>query len=84
MSAAILNVYAHAQYIDNILRMRGKSGRGKPREFGAKHLRGKGKREMNGLHIPGTPLVVDYWKQKHVQPRALFFLSHLHAGEAEG
>ncbi|CAI8057517.1 5' exonuclease Apollo [Geodia barretti] len=39
---------------------------------------------MNGLHIPGTPLVVDYWRQKNVPPRALFFLSHLHADHTCG
>ena len=35
---------------------------------------------MNGLHIPGTPLVVDYWKRRNVPPRALYFLTHMHAG----
>ena len=36
---------------------------------------------MNGLHIPGTPMVVDYWKTKNLAPRMLFFLTHMHAGE---
>ena len=35
---------------------------------------------MNGLHIPDTPIVVDYWRLRDVPSRALFFLSHLHAG----
>ena len=36
--------------------------------------------KMNGLHIPGTPLVVDYWRPKNLPPRLLFFLTHMHAG----
>ena len=35
---------------------------------------------MNGLQIPDTPIVVDYWRQKDVPPRSLFFLTHIHAG----
>ena len=35
---------------------------------------------MNGQHIPGTPMVVDYWKTKNLPPRLLFFLTHMHAG----
>ncbi len=35
---------------------------------------------MNGLSIPNTPIVVDYWNLKDVHSRSLFFLSHMHAG----
>lgn len=36
---------------------------------------------MNGLRIPRTPLVVDFWRVRDVPPRSLFFLTHMHAGE---
>ena len=34
----------------------------------------------NGLRIPDTPIVVDYWNSHHLPPRCLHFLSHVHAG----
>ncbi|KAL5508975.1 hypothetical protein EMCRGX_G004247 [Ephydatia muelleri] len=39
---------------------------------------------MNGLQIPDTPIVVDYWRQKDVPPRSLFFLTHIHADHITG
>ena len=38
-------------------------------------------RAMNGLHIPSSPIVVDFWRVRDVPPRSLFFLTHMHAGE---
>lgn len=38
------------------------------------------KLKMNGQHIQGTPMVVDYWRTKNLPPRLLFFLTHMHAG----
>ncbi len=35
---------------------------------------------MNGQHVRGTPIVVDYWRIKKLPPRMLFFLTHMHAG----
>lgn len=39
---------------------------------------------MNGQHIPGTPVVVDFWRLRDVPPRCLFFLTHMHADHTSG
>lgn len=39
---------------------------------------------LNGVLLAGTPIAIDYWRERHCSHSKLFFLSHYHADHMEG